>query len=423
MAGMADALGEALNNPLLYAGLGLMSAGAPRVGQPANVGAELMNALQMYQQQQVAQQQQMRLQAQQRLAEESAGRERLSFEVENAEALRAQEAQKLQREAIQNFMRENPNAAPGDITRALLQATGDPSLLKSLPTQKQPQLMNVPAGGVIFDPNTGKPVFQNPAVPRGAQQVQQPRIITGADGVPRLVTGGGTGSQPVPGFPARQVAQAGAPRAAEAIDIAPGWTIQTKPLTQKERDALVGDVTRFQTLGSNFDRLAEDAAAVLTHPGLRKLSGYRGRVPVTVDPEAFDAQAKLESLRSQIGLGTLQAMREVSKTGGALGNVSNFEVQRLEQNLAAIREGMTYPELQKSLQRVVDHAQSTKDRMGGAIETRYGTPKQQQEPPGASTAPAGKVISRADVEATARASGRTIKEVMQAAKSKGFTVR
>ena len=416
-------MAELMNNPLLYMGLGLMSSGARRPETtPDPLASNMLGAISQYQQMQQAQQQSKMQEAQQQLAQEAAGRQRLQFEIQNAEALREQEAQRAQREAVQKVA-SDPSMTPQSMAQTLAQMTGDPQFLTQMMKQQQPKMMNVPAGGVIFDPSTGKPVFQNPAVPRGTQQAQQPRIITGADGVPRLVTGGGTGSQPVPGFPARQTAQAGAPQAAEAIDIAPGWTIQTKPLAQKERDAMIGDVTRFQTLGSNFDRLAEDAAAVLTHPGLRKLSGYRGRIPMTVDPEAFDAQAKLESLRSQIGLATLQAMREVSKTGGALGNVSNFEVQRLEQNLAAIKEGMTYPELQKSLQRVVDHAQATKDRMGSAIETRYGTPKQQQEPPGASTAPAGKVITRADIEATARASGRTIEEVMQAAQSKGFTVR
>src|SRR5574337_680983 len=117
MAAMADSIGQALNNPLLYAGLGLMSAGAQRVGPRANVGAELMNALQMYQQQQMQQQQMAARQTEQQQRAEA-----LEFEKQGRAAQMEQQQQKAEREAvtrqiIQGVLAKNPNAADRKSTR------------------------------------------------------------------------------------------------------------------------------------------------------------------------------------------------------------------------------------------------------------------------------------------------------------------
>lgn len=54
----------------------------------------------------------------------------------------------------------------------------------------------------------------------------------------------------------------------------------------------------------------------------------------TTDAKNFDSQ--LNTLKAAIAFGELTAMREASKTGGALGNVSNIELNLLESALAGL---------------------------------------------------------------------------------------
>lgn len=58
-----------------------------------------------------------------------------------------------------------------------------------------------------------------------------------------------------------------------------------------------------------------------------------GNVPTS---DALNFAAELETLKSSIALNELTAMRTASKTGGALGNVSNIELKLLESALGAL---------------------------------------------------------------------------------------
>lgn len=399
---------ELLTNPMFHLGLGLLSAGQPRVGGPANVGEEIQRALGgLAQQQEAAQLQKMReVQFGQQMAQQQAAQQ---------EAAR--------RQAFMQWLRQNPQAAPGDITRQAIQATGDVSLVKQLHSQ-QPQLMNIPGNAVVFDPETREVVFQNLTTP---QAQQRPMVVTDpGTGLPKVSRDQGRTWETPPGFTPRPPTKAEVEARADpaVIEIEPGVQLQTKPLTTKDRDALVTDVTAYQNTAANLDRLATSAAELMNHPGLVGISGVRGAIPSFPGSAAFDADAKLETLKSQIGFAVLQAMRDASKTGGAVGQVSNYEQQLLQNNMDALKKAQSLEQFQQSLKNIIDQATATKGRLRGAITNRYGAQEQpaQVRPAPEARAAEGKRMTQADVQATARASGRTVQEVIEAARRAGYRI-
>lgn len=94
---------------------------------------------------------------------------------------------------------------------------------------------------------------------------------------------------------------------------------------------------------------------------LGAVENIRGRVSnTTVGPAgvaqanipgtpAYDMKAWIETLRANISFGELTAMRNASKTGGALGNVSNAEMRLLGASLGALDQGMSPTEFRKAL--------------------------------------------------------------------------
>lgn len=122
---------------------------------------------------------------------------------------------------------------------------------------------------------------------------------------------------------------------------------------------------------SNLDRLAAAANQVMTHPGLAGITGWRGAVPNVPGTDAADAEALLKTLKSQVGFGVLQDMRNSSKTGGALGNVSDKEVQFLQANLAALEKAQSLQQFKDSLAKIVSYTEDAKDRMREAYNMKH----------------------------------------------------
>jgi hypothetical protein len=138
------------------------------------------------------------------------------------------------------------------------------------------------------------------------------------------------------------------------------------------REAYNADYTQLQGAKSGLDRLAQAATEALNAPGLKGVTGMRGMLPDVPGSDAANARAKLETLKSQVAFGVLQDMRNASKTGGALGSVSDAEGRRLESNLAALANSQSEEQMRQSLQKIVEYANSAKGRMEGAFSLKYG---------------------------------------------------
>lgn len=127
---------------------------------------------------------------------------------------------------------------------------------------------------------------------------------------------------------------------------------------------------------TNLDRMAQAANDLIHHPGLNGITSWNARVPDAPGSQAANARALLTSLKSQIGFGVLQAMRNASKTGGALGSVSDSEGIRLENNLAALEQSQSPEAFKANLQKIVEYANSTKGRLTNAYQQTYAGQRQ-----------------------------------------------
>lgn len=91
--------------------------------------------------------------------------------------------------------------------------------------------------------------------------------------------------------------------------------------------------------------------------------------------EARDVDAELGSLAANLAFEQLQKMREASKTGGALGQVSNIELDLLKNTQASIRQDQSPANLRKQLAIIRESAQrflEAAEKYGGG-ETIDGT--------------------------------------------------
>lgn len=76
------------------------------------------------------------------------------------------------------------------------------------------------------------------------------------------------------------------------------------------------------------------------------------KVPGT---DARDLQAKLDTVKANLGFDRLQQMREMSPTGGALGAVAVQELIALQSTVASLDQAQSAKELKKSLDKIEGH--------------------------------------------------------------------
>jgi hypothetical protein len=101
---------------------------------------------------------------------------------------------------------------------------------------------------------------------------------------------------------------------------------------------------RVDRILQSVDQLAKRVDA--TTVGLGSLTGA---VPGT---PARNFRADLDTLKANIAFGELQAMREASKTGGALGQIAIRELELLESTLGALDQGQGPNNFKKNLQKI-----------------------------------------------------------------------
>jgi hypothetical protein len=144
------------------------------------------------------------------------------------------------------------------------------------------------------------------------------------------------------------------------------------PADVKEQIRISTDVAARDSMQAELDRLGKAANEVLKHPGLGGITGLRGAIPNIPGTDAADAEALLGTLKSQVAFSVLQAMRNNSKSGGALGQVSDKEGQLLQDNLSALAKSQSLKAYKQNLQKIVDFTEGSKERIRTAFEIKYG---------------------------------------------------
>ena len=81
--------------------------------------------------------------------------------------------------------------------------------------------------------------------------------------------------------------------------------------------------------------------------------------------EAVDLEANLETIQANLGFDQLQAMRDASPTGGALGQVSERELIALQSTVASLKQEQSPDQLRANIAKIKKHYQNWLDTLNG----------------------------------------------------------
>lgn len=151
--------------------------------------------------------------------------------------------------------------------------------------------------------------------------------------------------------------------------------LQLEPGGPTEREITVGASEALKSVESSeaaLDKLASAAQALKDNKSLWRAVGLAGAVPSVPGSPASDLEAEIVTLQSQTAFGVLEAMRAASKTGGALGAISERELDLLQNNLASLDRSQSPEAYRKRLQAIIDYANDAKRRIRDAHKRTYG---------------------------------------------------
>ncbi len=104
----------------------------------------------------------------------------------------------------------------------------------------------------------------------------------------------------------------------------------------------------------------EDNLADETFNPFTQTTGFFGNIMKAVPgTPAHDTAASINTIEAAIGFDRLQAMRDASPTGGALGQVSEMELRQLNASLGSLRQSSSREQFAANLAQVKKHYMST----------------------------------------------------------------
>lgn len=152
---------------------------------------------------------------------------------------------------------------------------------------------------------------------------------------------------------------------------------------QKREAALPAATSAVKGFESKSESFVKDLKALRDHPGLSEITGFvAGRVPGITDAGRA-AQALYDKVVAKGGFQALQDLRDASKTGGALGNVSNQEGKQLTASFAAIDRRQNADDVRAALDTAIADVEGARTRMREAYDDTY---KYKNAPRGAAPA-------------------------------------
>lgn len=138
---------------------------------------------------------------------------------------------------------------------------------------------------------------------------------------------------------------------------------EQKPQAQLQVQTQLEDLRRLRTL----------AAEISSDKALGRATGLVGAIPSIPGSDAANAEALIDSLKAQVSGMKLQSMRDASKTGGAVGQVTEREWPRLENMIVALdRVKMDKAAFQAKLSELQREIQVAEGNIWQAFESEYG---------------------------------------------------
>jgi hypothetical protein len=173
------------------------------------------------------------------------------------------------------------------------------------------------------------------------------------------------------GLEGRRVALA-EQRVAQGANAAAGTPAAIDPKTKQKRDAAFPKVQQaFKSATHDIGTLIRDLEELRSHPGLASITGgIEGRLP-SVRESSTGAQALLDRVLSKGQLRSLTQLRENSPTGGALGNVSNQDLQVLRDAFAAFNQSQGAEDFKRRIDQTINDLRFTDQNLRTAFEEEY----------------------------------------------------
>lgn len=173
--------------------------------------------------------------------------------------------------------------------------------------------------------------------------------------------------------------------AAEARKAEQGETPLSNKEIQKRESVRPQATAAIKGIEAKSESFINDLKALRDHPGLSQITGIlAGRVS-GLTKEGRAAQALYDKILAKGGFEMLQQMREASKTGGALGNVSNQEGKQLQASFAAIDRRQDAADVKKALDTAISDVEGARARSREAFNETYSYREQQDGGRGADT--------------------------------------
>lgn len=173
------------------------------------------------------------------------------------------------------------------------------------------------------------------------------------------------------GLEGRRVALA-EQRVAQGANAPAGAPAAIDPKIKQKRDAAFPKVQQaFKSATHDIGTLIRDLEELRSHPGLASITGgIEGRLP-SVRERSTGAQALLDRVLSKGQLRSLTQLRENSPTGGALGNVSNQDLQVLRDAFAAFNQSQGTDDFKRRIDQTINDLRFTDQNLRTAFEEEY----------------------------------------------------
>lgn len=260
----------------------------------------------------------------------------------------------------------------GTLEQALAQVPDDPNQFE---TYRQQEALGMSEWMKSQMPKTVGNAIYLPSERRFVTAPSQRLVsVIGPDGQPTMVPADqAAGMTPLTAATAKMAGIGAAPAPARAAKAEAPETGNLSPKDIQKREAAFPQATQairgFETKSEQFikelEKLRDD-------PGLNQITGpIFGRTP-SVSREGSRAQALYDKIFAKGGFQALQDMREASKTGGALGNVSNEEGRRLEKSIVGgLDRTQNIKDVQQGINDLIDEIRTSQARVRDAYDMTY----------------------------------------------------
>lgn len=209
-----------------------------------------------------------------------------------------------------------------------------------------------------FDPVTGKVRDLGRKTPTYGDQAAATNAQTNADRLSWDMSKPSDTSKPPPGYRWRNDG---------GLEAIPGGPAD-------EKATMAGEKTEQRRQGAvlQADRMITSADEALKQMDRWWTTGASGAVMSKLPgSDANDLRATLGTIKANLGFSELQAMREASPTGGALGSVAVQELQALQSTVASLDTNQSEAQLKGNLQKIKEHYANMREVLQGKMPKGY----------------------------------------------------